>query len=267
MESKVFFKFDPRQSTEEGIVAIGGKLNVDFLCNAYSTGVFPWPQEGLPMLWFSPKERGILKFSQLKINRTLKKFLKKTNIYLFFAGQFYLHNRENKIGIEDLFLPVPVTHLKDCKKLWVVTINHHFDQVISECQKQKRPGQEGTWISEEVLNAYREMAILGHAYSAEVWDCELNHSSNFISSSVGFEDGFKKELIGGVYGVKSELYYSGESMFYKKSFASKVALLGAMFWIFQNGFDWMDIQMVTEASESLGGFYVDREVFLKMIHV
>ncbi len=115
--SKSFFP-DPRQSTEEGLVAVGGNLSPEILLDAYQNGIFPWPQEGAPMLWFSPDPRGVLDFSELHIPRSLRKWRRQ-------------HSD------------------------WQLKINTDFAAIIHHCQQQPRPGQDGTWILPEVESAYR----------------------------------------------------------------------------------------------------------------
>jgi leucyl/phenylalanyl-tRNA--protein transferase len=120
------------EASEEGIVAVGGSLSVDRLRAAYSQGIFPWPHEGYPMLWFCPWERGILEFTDLHIPRSLRKFSKRVN--------------------------------------WHFTIDQKFEAVITACARAPRPGQSGTWINSEVLAAYGRFHRAGYAHSLEVWD-------------------------------------------------------------------------------------------------
>lgn len=209
-KDNIKFRFNPRQSTEEGLVAIGGDLTADRLVEAYSLGVFPWPHEGLPMLWFSLDPRGVIEFDELHLPKSFQKFLRKN-----------LH--------------------------WKITRDQAFERVIEECEKQPRKDQQGTWISQEVKSGYLELFNRGQAHSIEVWEGE--------------------ELIGGIYGVMSEKYFSGESMFHRRDNASKVALYELIKWLQSLGLKWLDIQMVTSVSESFGGKYIPREEFLKRIGV
>lgn len=201
---------DPR-TTEilEDVIAVGGILDAPNLKLSYSMGIFPWPHEGYPMLWFCPEERGILEFHELYINRSLDKWI-----------------RKNEPNI-------------------TVTINKDFSQVMRECQAQVRQGQKGTWITPEIIEAYTQLHKNGNAISVECW-----------------EDG---EMISGIYGVKSENYFSCESMFFKKSNASKYAFIKLVDHLETLGLDWMDLQMVTDVCESLGGKYISREEFLERI--
>lgn len=123
----------PSSATEEGIVALGGDLSVETLLSAYSQGVFPWPHEGYPLLWFCPWERGILEFKDFHISRSLKKFISK-------------------------------------QSNWRWTWNLSFTKVINACAKTPRPGQSGTWINQEMIIAYEHFHLAGYAKSLEVWE-------------------------------------------------------------------------------------------------
>jgi leucyl/phenylalanyl-tRNA--protein transferase len=126
---------DPSLDYEEGLVGVGGSLDVPVLIEAYSKGIFPWPQEGYPMLWFCPENRGVLPFEKFKIPLSLKKKLKN-----------YQHIQYTK--------------------------NQDFQAVIRACAEQKRKNQQGTWISESIIKAYIEFHQAGYAHSWEVWEEE-----------------------------------------------------------------------------------------------
>lgn len=194
----------------DGVIAVGGDLDAPNLKLSYSLGIFPWPHEGYPLLWFCPDERGILEFSELHISRSLNKWIRKY------------------------------------EPLINVTVNESFTNVMIECQQQLRQGQKGSWITPEMIAAYTKLNQQGHALSVECW-----------------MDG---ELISGIYGVKSKKYFSCESMFFKKSNASKYAFLKLVEHLKSLGLDWMDLQMVTDVSESFGAKYITREEFLKRIY-
>lgn len=125
--------FNPRMSTPEGLVAVGGNLETPTLREAYRNGIFPWPQEGLPLLWFSPDPRGVLDFEDLHVSRSLRKW-----------------DRQN-------------SH-------WKYTINQAFPQVIQACRLQPRVGQAGTWILPEMEKAYLKLFDEGQVLSLEVWE-------------------------------------------------------------------------------------------------
>lgn len=196
----------PEQSTEEGIVGLGGVLNTDILLSAYSQGIFPWPHDR-HLLWFSPPQRGVLFFDQLHISQSFKKFLK--------------HNP------------------------FQLTKNQNFSLVIEECKNKPRPGQHGTWITEDMQRAYIELHKSGWAHSIEVWE---NH-----------------KLVGGIYGIQIGKYFSAESMFFHATGASKFAFLQLVNDLKAQGITWLDIQMVTDVTKSFGGCYIERKEFLKLL--
>jgi leucyl/phenylalanyl-tRNA--protein transferase len=200
---------DPLKAGDQDVIAAGPHISVELLLEAYNSGIFPWPQEGLPVLWFSPVERGILDFSDFKIARSLQKILQK-----------------NPFEIR-----------------W----NTAFRAVITACQTQKRPGQSGTWITDEMLEAYVEFHHLGYAHSVECWR----------------ED----QLVGGVYGVFVAGVFGGESMFHFEPNASKVALVALIQSLIAQGFDWMDIQMVTPLLEAMGGKYIPRSEYIARLEL
>jgi len=126
---------DPRSATVDGIVAIGGDLEPETLQCAYAQGIFPWPVAGLPLLWFSPPERGVLDFAELHIPRSLARARRRCGYRL--------------------------------------TIDAAFSSVIRACASTPRPGQLGTWITPEIIVAYERLHALGIAHSVEAWadDC------------------------------------------------------------------------------------------------
>lgn len=207
MRSSVEFP-DARQTLAEGIIAVGGKLDVGTLYTAYSKGIFPWPQQGLPMLWFSPDQRGILDFNDFHVPESLKRYRKRNPQIEF-------------------------------------TINTDFIQVIEECSKQPRPGQDGTWILPAMKKAYLEFFKEGYCLCVEVRENNV--------------------MIGGIYGVLVRGVFSGESMFFKKPNASKLALWKLVDILKEQGHEWMDVQMVTPVIGSMGGKYVDRDTYLAML--
>jgi leucyl/phenylalanyl-tRNA--protein transferase len=200
---------DPRVETVEGIIAVGEKITTENLVDSYAHGIFPWPHQGYPMLWFCPDERGVIDFSDVKPPKSFMKWYRK--------------NRDR----------------------FKITINQNFSDVIQACRKQKRPGQDGTWITAQIEKTYCELFEKGHAISLEVW---LEH-----------------KLIGGIYGVKSEKYVSCESMFFLVSNASKLALYELILFLKSNGHTWIDIQMVTDASGQFGGKLISKSDFLDRI--
>lgn len=203
--------FPPIETADEhGLLALGGDLELETLVLAYSKGIFPWPiSEDYPLTWFSPDPRGILTFGNLHLSTSLKKFLKKNP--------------------------------------YEIRFNTNFKAVIENCANAKRALDQGTWITQEIIDAYVELHNEGLAYSSEA-----------------YLDG---ELVGGVYGVCMNRFYSGESMFHLAPNASKVALVSLLYKLHQQGIEWLDTQMVTPVVASLGGVEVPRETFLKMLDI
>lgn len=197
------------EANEEGLLAIGGDLEINSLLLAYSKGIFPWPiSEDYPLAWFSPDPRGVLDFEDLHIPKSLKKEINKRD--------------------------------------YIIKFNCAFDDVIKECAEAKnRKDQEGTWITEDIQDAYLRLHNAGYAYSAEIYYDEI--------------------LSGGIYGVSLGKYVAGESMFYKKSNASKILLVNLVQFLKSKGVKWLDTQMVTPVIESLGGKEIPRKDFIKQL--
>ena len=149
-----------------GLLAVGGDLSVERLKVAYTLGVFPWFNQGEPILWWYPNPRAIISTNKLYIGKSTRKFLRKTP--------------------------------------YKISINKAFEDVIQNCSNAPFR-KEGTWISPIMKKAYLQLHLAGYAHSIEIWDEDL--------------------LIGGLYGVAINGYFSGESMFYRKDNASKLALI------------------------------------------
>lgn len=127
------FPDKPYRESVDDVVAVGGVLDTPTLIQAYSRGIFPWPQVGYPMLWFFPDRRGVLDFDELHVPRSLEKFIRQ--------------------------------HARD----YTVTVDRDFAQVIDHCRAQKRPNQNGTWILPEIKRAYLQFHRDGYAHSVECW--------------------------------------------------------------------------------------------------
>ena len=173
---------DPNSADAHGLLAVGGDLSTETLLSAYSQGIFPWPQKDIPLLWFSPPERGILDFKNYKIPKSTQKLMKK-------------HSFEIKM-------------------------NTDFAQVIENCSKIPRDHESGTWILPEMVEAYKELHKKGHAHCVEAWDGD--------------------NLVGGLYGVLIKGVFSGESMFFKETGASKLCLIHLVDHLKSQGHEWMD---------------------------
>ena len=195
----------------DGLLAIGGDLSPERLLLAYHNGIFPW-YEGEHILWWCPDPRFVLFPEELKINKAIKPILK----------------RNDPIAIEFEF-----------------TINKAFAQVIHQCKKITRPGQDGTWITDEVEKAFTKMHELGYAHSAEVWK--------------------DKELVGGLYGMKLGEVFFGESMFSKVSNASRFAFSKYVELLKQEGIRLIDCQVYTKYLESFGARMITGKEFQKLL--
>lgn len=131
------------------------------------------------------------------------------------------------------------------KNPFEIRFNTNFEAVIMNCAKVKRADQPGTWITGEIINAYINLHRQGYAYSVETYRND--------------------HLVGGIYGVSINRFYSGESMFYLEDNASKVALVSLMYMLHKRDIGWLDTQMVTPVVASLGGVEIPRETYLKML--
>jgi leucyl/phenylalanyl-tRNA--protein transferase len=195
---------DPRGATPEGIVAVGGRPDPDLLAEAYARGIFPWPVEGYPLLWFSPPERALLEFDRLHVPRSLARERRRTRL--------------------------------------AFTLDRAFDRVIRACAATPRAHEDGTWITPAMIRGYTELHRRGRAHSVEAWD--------------------GRELVGGLYGVDAGGAFAGESMFYLRPNASKLALLFLIEHLRGRGLDWLDVQVMTPHVEALGARLVPRDEFL-----
>jgi leucyl/phenylalanyl-tRNA--protein transferase len=189
----------------DGLLAIGGDLSVKRLVLAYQSGIFPWFSEGEPILWYSPPERCVIFPHGIKISKSMRKLLR-LNVF-------------------------------------EVTESQAFDKVIAHCAKIPRVGQDGTWISNEMQQAYIKLHEKGLAHSVEVWQ--------------------NKELVGGLYGVKINKVFCGESMFSLVSNASKTALI---YLTKTMGFELIDCQLPNEHLMSLGAKMISREEYLTILN-
>jgi len=199
---------DPRKADAEGLVAYGGDLNPQRLLAAYAQGIFPWPYDAkTPLLWFSPDPRMTLRPSDLHVSRSLQRTLN--------------------------------------KKLYEVRFDTAFEQVIKRCATIRRPGQGGTWITQDMIQAYIQLHEMGYAHSAEAWS-----------------DG---KLVGGLYGVSLGAAFFGESMFARQPNASKVAFVHLIKQLQSWGFHLFDCQVHTEHVARLGATPWPRTRFLKAL--
>ncbi len=194
-------------ASPEGIVAIGGDLSPQRLLLAYSNGIFPWFEDDEPILWWSPPERMVLFFPELKISKSMRNIMN--------------------------------------RGIFTVSFNKAFKDVITNCRDIKRDGQRGTWITQEMTDAYCKLHALGHAQSVEVW--------------------MGNELVGGLYGVDQGHVFCGESMFSKVPNASKIAFIALCKKLQIEGYRLLDCQVHNSHLESLGAREIHRDEFLRIL--
>jgi len=197
----------PDYADPSGLLAVGGDLTKERLLEAYRLGIFPWYSDDQPILWWSPDPRLVLDLKDFGISRSLRKTLKK--------GVFQ------------------------------VTFDHAFEQVIQACAVVPRAAQNGTWITEEMQEAYINLHGLGYAHSVESW--------------------FGGKLAGGLYGVSLGKAFFGESMFHLKTDASKVALATLVEKLKSWDYHFIDSQMTTGHMVRLGAKELPRRIFLKRL--
>jgi len=198
----------PELANEDGILAIGGDLSPQRLIRAYSIGLFPWFNPEDPILWWSPDPRFVVFPSELKVAKSMRPYFNQQKYQLSFDTD--------------------------------------FESVIRACQNAYRKGQNGgTWISEEMIDAYCKLHQEGFAHSVEVWD--------------------DKKLVGGLYGVSLGKIFFGESMFSTKSNASKFGFISLVRKLEEQGFWLIDCQQHTAHLESLGGRGISRTTFLEFM--
>jgi leucyl/phenylalanyl-tRNA--protein transferase len=200
--------FPPASETSaEGIIAVGGDLSPERLLLAYQKGIFPWYDSDEPKLWWCPEERMVLFFDNLRITKSMRKIL--------------------------------------IRKEFQVTFNTDFRTVITNCQKSPRKDQDGTWISDEIVESYCKLHELGHAKSVEVWQND--------------------ELVGGLYGIDLGDVFCGESMFSKVPNASKVAFIHLAKQLEFANYKLLDCQVYNDHLHSLGCVEIDRDDFLAIL--
>lgn len=197
--------FPPPQLAEDnGVLAVGGDLSEERLILAYSSGIFPWPHEGLPLLWHSPDPRTVLVPSEIHVGRSLEKSIRRGT--------------------------------------YEVRLDTAFRQVMRGCSEKERPNQDGTWITDEMIEGYVALHRRGLAHSVEAWRGD--------------------ELVGGLYGVSLGGAFFGESMFAEAPDASKVAFATLVRQLDRWGFDFVDCQVHTEHLERFGAVEWSRTRFL-----
>jgi leucyl/phenylalanyl-tRNA--protein transferase len=205
LDDKLYFP-PVHMAEPDGLLAVGGDLSLPRLELAYRNGIFPW-YEGEYILWWCPDPRFVIFPNELRVSKSMQQLLKK--------GAFEF------------------------------TINKAFREVIGHCQQINREGQNGTWITSDVMEAYTAFHQAGFAHSAEAW-----------------MDG---ELVGGCYGVRMGNMFFGESMFSKVSNASKYAFISYAKQLISEGVQLIDCQVYTAHLESLGARMIPRTEFIELL--
>lgn len=196
----------PTLARQDGLLAVGGDLSVARLLLAYSHGIFPWYNPGEEILWWCPRERFVIFPGEIHISHSMKKYMK--------------------------------------KHMFRVVINRDFADTMHRC-RMKREFDEGTWISDEMEEAYLRLHKEGYAVSVEVYEDE--------------------SLAGGLYGVSIGRCFFGESMFSDKENGSKTALIAFAQFLEQQEFLFIDCQFHTEHLERMGGRYISWEAYDRML--
>jgi leucyl/phenylalanyl-tRNA--protein transferase len=225
----------PTATTEDGLVCVGGQLSPEWLLDAYSHGIFPWPMwEDEPIAWWSPDPRAIIEFDDFHVSRRLQRTLR--------GGRFQ------------------------------VTFDRDFEGVIRGCATAAGR-EDGTWLTPSMIAAYCRMHALGHAHSVEVWlppplplgegrgegapGKVPNH--DLLSSNEGMT------LVGGSYGVAIGGLFAAESMFYRERDASKLALVYLVAHLRERNYALFDIQQLTPHTASLGATEIPRVDYLRRL--
>lgn len=198
---------DHALSEPNGLLAVGGDLSPERLLEAYTRGIFPWYEASQPILWWSPNPRAVLFPKQVHISKSLRKTLR--------------------------------------RRTFQVTVDRCFRDIMIHCATTARRGQDGTWITPEMLEAYCEMHRLGYAHSIEVWH--------------------QQQLVGGLYGLAIGRVFFGESMFSTMTDASKTALVYLCRQLDDWGFAVIDCQVSNPHLLSLGAEEIDRAVFSRLL--
>tara|TARA_R100000963_G_C4638531_1_gene102324 strand:+ start:315 stop:956 length:642 start_codon:yes stop_codon:yes gene_type:complete len=208
LTDKLWFP-NPDEATADGFLAIGGNLSMERLLLAYHSGIFPWFEDDQPILWWSPDPRMVLFPEKFKVSKSLRKTL----------------NSEK----------------------FKITFNQNFEEVIKNCATIPRKGEAGTWITNDMQQAYIALHKAGHAISIEVWEDE--------------------KLVGGLYGIDlpKKKVFCGESMFSLVSDASKVAFFHLSEYVKAKNYKFIDCQIYNAHLESLGAEEIGRGEFLRRL--
>ena len=206
LSNELYFP-DVATTSPEGILAYGGDLSVARLLLAYRSGIFPWFEDDQPILWWSPPQRMVLFLDEMVVAKSMRNIINR--------GTFS------------------------------VTFNQDFRKVITHCRQIARDGQSGTWITNDMVEAYCKLHELGIAKSVEVWQ--------------------ENALVGGLYGIDLGHIFCGESMFSKVSNASKMAFIALVNKLKTEHYKLLDCQVYNEHLESLGCREIEREDFMRIL--
>lgn len=199
---------DVNNTDKSGVLAFGGDLSPERLILAYKSGIFPWFNIDEPVIWWAPNPRMVLFLDDLLVSKSMKKIID--------------------------------------KNIFTITFNQNFRDVITNCQQINRNDQNGTWITNDLIEAYCKLHDLGYAKSIEVWQ--------------------KNELVGGLYGIDLGHVFCGESMFSKVSNASKFAFIHLVNDLKSKNYQLLDCQIHNEHLESLGCREISRNDFMKILN-
>ena len=193
-----------KYTTNDGIIALGGDLSEERLIEAYKNGIFPWFSEGEPIVWYCPFKRMVLFPNEIKVSKSMRKIIKKNE--------------------------------------FTITENTAFEEVIYNCKHIERKDGFGTWITDDMEQAYINLYKKGIAKSIEVWQ--------------------DNELVGGLYGLEINTVFCGESMFSKVANASKMAFIHLAK---NKHYKLIDCQIYNNHLASLGAREIDRDLFLEIL--
>ena len=196
------------QANSSGMLAIGGDLSVDRLILAYQSGIFPWYSDNEPIIWWAPPKRMVIFPKEYKVPKTMRNIINQSK--------------------------------------FEITLNKCFSDVVNFCKDIERVGQAGTWINNDIVDAYTKLHRLGIAKSVEVW--------------------YKKQLIGGLYGVDlGNGIFCGESMFSKVSNASKIAFIWLVKYLKKYDYLLLDCQVYNDHLALLGAHEISREEYMEIL--
>lgn len=195
------------EANQDGLLAMGGKLTADWLLTAYASGIFPWFNAGEPILWWSPDPRMVLDPNRVHLSKSMRPIL---------------NNPEYEFRLDSA-----------------------FDAVMTQCAVANRREHDGTWITDQMCEAYSKLHKLGMAHSAEIWKDEV--------------------LVGGLYGVAIGGVFYGESMFSRVPNTSKLCLIRLCRWLIDKGIKIIDCQIYSEHLARMGAVEIPRVAFLKEI--